>query len=56
MEINNDADFKICSDCPSLHDCEVYGSCKVKEMITQDVETLTAWINDHKVDRNRGEL
>ena len=28
---------------------------KVKEMITQDVETLTAWIDEHTVDRNRGE-
>ena len=55
MEINYDTDFDICDTCPSLHDCEAHGTCKIQEIITEDVDTLTAWIDEHTVVQDRGE-
>jgi hypothetical protein len=37
MEINKDFDFEVCETCPSLHDCEARCSCKIEEMLLEDV-------------------
>jgi hypothetical protein len=37
MEINEDFDFEVCETCPSLHDCEARCSCKIAEMLSEDI-------------------
>lgn len=55
MEINEDFKFEVCDTCPSLHDCEARCSCKIEEVLSEDVDTLTAWIDEHNVVLYRGE-
>jgi hypothetical protein len=37
MDINEDFEFEACETCISLHDCEARCSCKIEEMLLEDV-------------------
>lgn len=37
MDINEDFEIEVCDTCPSLHDCEARGECKIEEILSEDI-------------------
>lgn len=55
MEINEDLPFEACPECPNVRKCADNNTCKLEEEFIHDMESLSDWIDDHKVDRERGD-
>lgn len=55
MEINEELPFEACPECPNVHKCADNNTCELEEEFIHDMESLSDWIDDHKVDRERGD-